>query len=62
MWKQGILGKSVEATISSLPADHIAMKSFIDQYNKIQQQLETLAAIDDLPCMSIMKYYIDIDV
>ena len=48
MWKQGIPGKTVDARIFSLPDDHTAMKSFIDKYNKNQQQLKTLAAIDDL--------------
>ena len=52
MWKQGIPGKTVDATVFSLPADHTAMKSFIDKYNKNQQQLKTLAAIDDLSGMN----------
>ena len=32
----------------SLPEDHSQLQSFIDKYNKNQEQLQTLAAVDDL--------------
>ncbi len=38
----------MEPRVFSLPHDHAQIKSFIDKYDKNQEQLQNLAAMDDL--------------
>ena len=52
LWRREIPGKLMEAREFSLPNEHAERRSFIDKYDKNQQQLQTLAARDDLSGMS----------
>ena len=46
--RKAIPGKTLEATVFSLPSNAEEMKSFVDKYNKNQEQLQALSAMDDL--------------
>ena len=48
LWRPEIPGKAMKPRVFSLPHDDTHMKSFIQKYDKTQQQLQTLAAMDDL--------------
>ena len=48
LWMQGMPRKRIDPRTFKLPDDHSQLKSFIEKYDKSQQQLQTLAAVDDL--------------
>ena len=45
---RGMPRKRIDPRTFKLPDDHSQLKSFIEKYDKNQQQLQTLAAVDDL--------------
>ena len=48
LWRREIPGKAMVQTVFKLPHEDSQMKSFIEKYDRNQQQLQTLAARDDL--------------
>ena len=40
--------KAIEPRVFTLPDDLSQLQSFIDKYDRNQQQLQTLVAVDDL--------------
>lgn len=48
LWRREIPGKAMEQRVFRLPHENSQMKSFIEKYDRNQQQLQTLAAMDDL--------------
>ena len=45
---QGMPRKRMDPRTFNLSDDHSQLKSFIEKYDKNQQQLQTLAAVNDL--------------
>ena len=48
LWRREIPGKAMVRRVFKLPHEDSQMKSFIEKYDRNQQQLQTLAARDDL--------------
>ena len=57
LWTQGMPRKTVQPRMFTLPNDHTQLKSFIDKYDQNQQQLQTLAAVDDLLSGKLLSNY-----
>ena len=47
LWKKSTV-KDIETTTYHLPDDDAQMATFVEKYDKVQKQLETVAAMDDL--------------
>jgi len=48
LWRPSLPGKELEVRILEKPSDRSQLGAFVAKYDSIQDDLETLAAMDDL--------------
>lgn len=62
LWRRELPGQQMQARVFTLPDDKDLMEKFVAKYDKNQQQLKTLAAMDDLLSGKCYKYMIRVEV
>lgn len=48
LWRKTTIGRECDARVFELPKDKKSMQTFIEKYDEVQEQLSTIAAMDDL--------------